>query len=155
TREPKQQSEHDAALNNLALARAGRGDIDGAIIAVAKLRDEAKARDVLSYVVRRAIDSGHEPVVGPVIEALERRAGDADAALLLQVANSWIAVGGEGKARASLSAVMKLVDARKVQLTASDSALAAELTWRLDGAGKAEAMLAIVDKIGMFGPVAI
>ena len=155
TREPKQQSEHDAALNNLALARAGRGDIDGAIIAVAKLRDEAKARDVLSYVVRRAIDSGHEPVVGPVIEALERRAGDADAALLLQVANSWIAVGGEGKARASLSAVMKLVDARQVQLTASDSALAAELTWRLDGAGKAEAMLAIVDKIGMFGPVAI
>ena len=156
TREPKQQSEHDAALNNLALARAGRGDIDGAIIAVAKLGVEAKAREVLSYVVRRAIDSGHGPVVGSVIETLERRAGDAqDAALLLQVANSWIAVGGEGKARASLSVVMKLVDARQVQLTASDSALAAELTWRLDGAGKAEAIIAIVDKIGMVGPVAI
>ena len=76
---------------------------------------------MLSYVVRRAIDRGHGPVVGPVIEAFDRRAGDAqDAALLLQVANSSIALGGEGKARASLSVVMKLVDARHVQLTASN-----------------------------------
>ena len=52
TREPKLKWNHDAALHNLALARARRGDIDGALIAAAKLRDEAKVRR--SDILRRS-----------------------------------------------------------------------------------------------------
>ena len=55
---------------------------------VAKLRDEAKVRQVMSYVVLRAIDSDHTPVVGPAIEALQEMAIAAqDAGLLLQAAD--------------------------------------------------------------------
>jgi tetratricopeptide (TPR) repeat protein len=148
--DPKLQSDRDAVLNNLALARAGRGDIQGAFVVVAKLRDEAKVRQVMSYVVLRAIDSDHTPVVGPAIEALQEMAIAAqDAGLLLQAAERWYTVGSENKARGSLARAMKMIDAGQAKLTGADSGLAAELTWRLEASARPEALIDIVDRIGV------
>ena len=156
TREPNQRWEHDAALNNLALARGARGDIDGALIAAAKLPDDAKVREVISYIVRNAIDGGYAPVVGPAIETLEQRAVAAqDARLLIYAANAWNATSSEDNARNSLSQAMKLVDAGQVSLYGNDLGVAAELTWRLDRTGKAESMIGIVDRMGVNDPSAI
>jgi hypothetical protein len=156
TGDPKLQWDHDAALHNLALARAGRGDIQGAFVAAAKLRGEAKLRDVMSYIVRRAIDSDHTPVVGPAIEALQELAIAAqDAGLLLQAADRWYAVGSENKARNSFAQAMKLVDAGQATLTGEETGLAAELMWRLNRAGKPEALIGIVDRMGVKDPGAI
>ena len=148
--DPKLQSDRDAVLHNLALARAGRGDIQGAFAVVARLRDEAKVRQVMSYVVRRAIEGDHTPVVGPAIEAMQEMAIAAqDAGLLLQAAERWYTVGSENKARSSLAQAMKLIDAGQAKLSGEDSGLAAELIWRLQAAGKPEALPGIVDRIGV------
>jgi tetratricopeptide (TPR) repeat protein len=147
---PDQKSDRDAVLHNLALARAGRGDIQGAFAVVAKLRDEARVRRVMSYVVRRAIDSDHTPVVGPAIEAMQEMAIAAqDAPLLLEAAERWYTVGSENKARSSLAQAMKMTDAGQAKLTGAESGLAAELVWRLQAAGKPEALIEIVDRIGV------
>jgi hypothetical protein len=156
TREPNQRWEHDAALNNLALARGGRGDMDGALIAAAKLLDEAKIREVLSYIVRNAIDSGYGPVAGPAIETLEQRAIAAqDARLLVYAANAWNVTGSETNARNTLFQAMELVEAGQAPLEGNDLGLAAELAWRIEGRGKAESMIGIVDKMGFNDPSAI
>jgi hypothetical protein len=156
TGEPKVQWEHDSALHNLALARAGHGDIQGALAAAAELRDEARVREVTSYIVRRAIDSGHGPVAGPAIEALERRAAAAqDAGLLLRAAAGWYAVGNEEDARRSLADAMKMADEHRAPLAANDLSVAAELMWRIIGKGKAQSIFEIVDKIGVNDPSAI
>ena len=100
------------SLHNVALERAGHGDIQGAFAIVASIRDEAKVREVMSYVVRRAIDNGHTPVVGPAIEAMQELAIAAqDAPLLLEAAERWYTVGSENKARSSFAQAMKLIDA--------------------------------------------
>jgi hypothetical protein len=156
TGEPKLQWAHDAALHNLALMRAGHGDIQGAFGVVAKLRDEAKVREVMTYVVRRAIDNGHTPVVGPAIEALQEMALAAqDAGLLLQAADRWHEVGSDNKARNSLVQATRLIDSGQAKLAGKDFALLAELTWRLEASGKPEALLDIVDRIGVTDASAI
>jgi hypothetical protein len=156
TGDAKAQWAHHAALNNLALARAGHGDIQGAFAVVAKLRDDAKQRQLMSYVVRRAIESDNTPVVGPAIEALQQLALAAeDAESMLQAANYWDAVGSENNARSSLSQAMKMVDARHAPLTGENSSLAARLTWRLNAGGKPEALIDIVDGTGVNDAIAI
>jgi hypothetical protein len=148
--DPKLQWSHDASLQNLALERAGHGDIQGAFAVVASIRDEAKVRAVMSYVVRRAIDNGHTPVVGPAIEAMQELAIAAqDAPLLLEAAERWYTVGSENKARSSFAQAMKLVDAGQAKLTGEDAGLAAELAWRLDAAGRPEALFDIAEKWGV------
>ncbi|MFC5324219.1 hypothetical protein [Bradyrhizobium oligotrophicum] len=154
--DPKQQWAHQAALNNLALARAGRGDIEGALDVAAKIGSEAEIRSATSYVVRRAIDDGHGPVAAPAIEALLQQARAAqDVSLLLQAANAWFQVDNEKEARRELDEVMKLVRERQTPLDANDVSLAAELTWRIDGNGDPRAMLGIVDRLGVNDPGAI
>ncbi len=156
TRESKLRGYHDGALHNLALVRADRGDIDGALIATAKLLDEAKVRQVTVYLVQRAIDAGHGPVAAPATETLEQRATAAqDVPSLLVAANAWYVAGEKDKAGKSLAQAMKLVDAIQTPLTGNDLGLAAELMWRLGGAGKAEAIIGIVEQIGVNDPVAI
>jgi len=156
TGDPKLQSDRDAVLNNLAVARAGRGDIQGAFAIVASLRDEARARQLMSHVVQRAIDSDHTPVVGPAIEALQEMAIAAqDAGLLLEAADRWYTVGSENKARSSLAQALKIIDAGQAELTRTDSGLAAELTWHLHAASKPEALIGIVDKLGVIDAGAI
>ncbi|MBR0895585.1 hypothetical protein JQ616_11545 [Bradyrhizobium tropiciagri] len=151
TGDQKLQWQHDAALINLALARAGRGDVNGAIAAATKLRDDAKVRETISYVVKRAIETGHEAAAAPAIEALEQRAGTAqDAPLLLAAANAWYTTGDEDRARDDLAQVLTMA-----RLTGNDAGLAVELAWRLDGAGKPESMITIVDKFGVTDPSAI
>src|SRR5258708_18645219 len=99
TRESKLRGYHDGALHNLALVRADRGDIDGALIATAKLLDEAKVRQVTVCLVQRAIDAGHGPVAAPAIETLEQRATAAqDVPSLLVAANAWYVAGEKDKA---------------------------------------------------------
>jgi hypothetical protein len=44
---------------------------------------------------------------------------------------------------------MKLVDAGQAKLTGEDAGLAAELAWRLDAAGRPEALFDIVEKWGV------
>jgi tetratricopeptide (TPR) repeat protein len=152
----KQRTDSDTALHNLALARAGHGDIQGALAVVAKLSDGVRVRDVTSYVVRRAIDSGHGPVAAPAIQSLQQIAYIVqNVGLLLRAAESWLAIGNEASARESLSKALEKRDALQAQLTWEESSLAAELTWRLEGAGKAEAMIGIVDKLGANDPSAI
>jgi hypothetical protein len=154
--DPKLQWDHDAALHNLALARAGHGDIQGALDAASGLRDEKKIRDVTSYIVRRAIDAGYGPVAGPAIEALEQQASATqNPGLLLQVASDWYGIGEEELSRRSLAAAMKVVDERHSPSDVNDTNFAAELMWRIDGAGKAETMIGIVDKMGVNDPGAI
>jgi hypothetical protein len=143
-------------LHNLALARAGHGDILGALDAASELRDEAKIHDVTSYVVRRAIDSGYGPVAGPAIEALEQQAvATQNAGLLLQAASDWHVIGEEELARQSLVAAMKVADERHSPLAANDLGVAAELMWRIDGKGEGQAMLGIVERLEVNDPNAI
>jgi len=154
--DPKQQWAHQAALNNLALARAGRGDIEGALDVAAKMGSEAEIRNVTSYVVRRAMDEGHGPVAGPAIEALQQQARAAqDLSLLLQATNAWFKIDNEKEARQSLAEAMKLAGQRQEPMDANDLSLAAELTWRVGGNGDPRAMLAIVDRLGVNDPNAI
>jgi hypothetical protein len=154
--DPKLQSDRDGVLHSVAVARAGRGDIQGAFAIVAKLRDEAKAREVMSYVVQRAIEKGHTPVVGPAIEALQELAIAAqDAGLLLQAAQRWDTVGSENRARISLAQAMKMIDVGRVKLGWEDAGIAAELTWRLNAGGKPEALPDIVKKFEVNDPRAI
>jgi tetratricopeptide (TPR) repeat protein len=152
----KQRTDSDTALHNLALARAGHGDIQGALAVVAKLSDGVRVRDVTSYVVRRAIDSGHGPVAGPAIESLQQIAYVVqNVELLLRAAESWLAIGNEASARESLAKALEKRDALQAPLSWEESSLAAELMWRLEGAGKAEAMIGIVDKLEVNDPSAI
>jgi tetratricopeptide (TPR) repeat protein len=156
TGEPKLEADHYAALQNLAIIRGGHRDIHGALAVVANLRDSTQVLEVTSYVAGNAIDGGYGPVAGPAIEALQQLADiEQDAGLLLRAAHDWYAVGNEGNARKSLARVMKGVEERGAPFAANDLGLAAELTWRLGGAGKAESLLAIVDKIGVNDPSAI
>jgi tetratricopeptide (TPR) repeat protein len=146
----------DVALHNLALARAGDGDIEGALAVVAKLSNGAKVRDVTSYVVRRAIDSGHGPVSGPAIESLQQIAYiTQNVGLLLRAAEDWLAIGNEASARKNLSEALRKRDALQTPLTWEEAGRAAELMWRLEGAGNAEAMIGIVDKLNISDPSAI
>jgi tetratricopeptide (TPR) repeat protein len=156
TGETARRGDHGTALHNLALERADRGDIQGALAATAKLRDDTKVRDVTSWIIYRAIDGGHGPVAGPAIESLQQIAFAArDVGLLLRAAQYWYAIGNEDNARNAMSQAMKRVDAGQARLSGSDSGKAAELTWRLDGKGKAESIIGIVDKIGVTDPIAI
>jgi len=154
--EPKLRMSSDGALHNLALARAGHGDIQGALAVVAKLSNGVRVRDVTSYIVRRAIDSGHGPVAVPAIESLQQIAYIVqNVGLLLRAAEGWLAIGNEASARESLSQALEKRDVLQAPLTWEESSLAAELMWRLEGAGKAEAMIGIVDKLGVNDPGAI
>jgi tetratricopeptide (TPR) repeat protein len=149
-------SNSDTVLHNLALARARRGDVQGALAAVAKLSNEVKVRDVTSYVVRSAIESGHGPVAGPAIESLQQIATTTrNVGLLLHVTEGWLAVGNEASARKSLSQALRIRDGTHTPLTWEDAGRAAKLLWRLDGAGKAEAMIDIVDKLEASDPSTI
>lgn len=152
----KLQTARDAALHNLALMRAGHGDIQGALGIAAKLSDENRIRDVTSYIVRRAIDNGHGPVAGPAIQAMEQQAGAAkDAGILLQAAHYWYDVGEEDEARRSLAQATKMTGEGQSSLTDSQRGVAAELTWRISGGGKAQALLDIADRLQVSDPFAI
>jgi hypothetical protein len=156
TADVKSRAERDSALQNLALDRAGRGDIDGGLAAVDKLSDGVKVREVASYVVTRAIDSGHGPVAGPAIERLQQIAHIVhDVGFLLRAADGWWAVGNEDKSREALSEALEIRAQDQIQLDREQSSLAAELMWRSEGAGRAEVMVDIVDKIGVTDPSAI
>ena len=145
-----QRTDSDYALHNLALARAARGDVQGALVAVAKLSNAKKVREVTSYVVRTAIDRGHGPAATPAIESLQQLAYiEQNVELLLRAAVGWRAIGNEARARESLSQALAIRDARQVPLNWEESVVVAELMWRLDGGGKAEAMIGIVDKLGI------
>jgi len=153
---PKQEADHYAALQNLAIIRGSHGDIQGALAVVAKLRDAAQVREVTSYVAGNAIDGGYGPAAGPAIEALEQLADiEQNAGLLLRAAHHWYAVGNEDNARNNLSKAMKLADELHAPLTADDLGVAAELMWRINGEGKAQSILGIVDKLGVTDPSAI
>jgi tetratricopeptide (TPR) repeat protein len=156
TGEPKQQAEHYSALQNLAIMRAGHGDIQGALAVVAKLRDGAQVREVTSYVAGNAIDDGYRAVAGPAIDALEQLADiEQDVGLLLRSAHDWYAVGNEDNARNTLSRAMKIADEQHTPFAANDLGVAAELMWRISGQGKAEAIFVIMDKLGVSDPGAI
>ena len=156
TGEPKLQWEHNAALNNLALDRAGRGDIQGALDAAGELRDGTKIREVTFYVVKRAIDSGYGPVAGPAILAAEHQAVAArDSGLLLQVAKDWYDVGDEEGARRILAEVTEMAKLPQSSLAAADRGLAAELMWHISSNGKPEAVLDIAEKLEVNDPAAV
>jgi hypothetical protein len=143
--DPKQQEDHESALHNLALARAGHGDVPGALDIVAQLRVEKRVRDVTAYVARRAIDSGHGTAARPAIRAMEKQANAAqDAGLMLQAADDWYQAGEKQNAQRTLTLALKTARERQSTL---DVGVAAELTWRLEGNGNAEAMLEIVDRL--------
>jgi len=156
TGEPKLQREHDSALHNLALTRADHGDIQGALDVTAQLRDEKRVREVTSYIVRRAIDHGYGQIAGPAIRVMEQQASAAqDTNLLLQAAKYWYEVGEEEDARRRLTQALKMAEERQSTLAAKDLGVAAELMWRINGNGKAQALLEIVDKLQVNDPGAI
>lgn len=156
TSDTRSRTERDSALHNLALARAGRGDIEGGLAAVDKLSDGVKVRQVTSYVVRRAIDTGHGQVAVPAIERLQQIAYIVhDVGLLLDAAKGWHAVGNASKSREAMSQALDMRAQDQVQLDFAQSSLAAELMWRIEGAGRPETMIDIVDRIGVTDPNAI
>jgi hypothetical protein len=153
---PELQQQRDAALANVASSRADHGDIQGALDVVAKLGDAAGARGTITEIVRRAIEDGYGPVVGPVIEVLQQQARVVqDAGSMLQAANFWYEAGNEERARQSLDEAMRVVGEHQTSLGPDNIALAAELMWRIQGKGEAKAMLPIVDKLGVNDPSAI
>ncbi len=150
------QTKRGSALHNLALIRADHGDIQGALGIVAKLNDASRARDVTFYIVRRAIDGGHGPIVGPVIQSMEQQAGAAkDAGLLLQAANYWYEVGQEDDARRCLTQAIKMTGEGQSSLTADQRGVAAELMWRISGEGNPQALVDVADKLQVNDPSAI
>ena len=156
TGEQKLQWEHDAALHNLALARAGRGDIQGALDAATKLGEETKIREATAAIVARAIDDGQGPVVGPAIEALEGHArATGDSGAMLKAADGWYNLGNEESARRSLDEAMKMGAEPTARPEANDIGLTVELMWRINGKGEATAMLPIADELGVTDPSTI
>lgn len=150
------QWSHDAALQNLALVRAGHGDILGALDVAGELRDETKIHEATLSIAANAIYSGYGPVARPAIEALEQQAkADQNARLLLHAAKDWHEVGEQEFARQRLAEAMMTADEHHSPLVENDLGDAAELMWRLNGAGKAESMTAIVDKLAVNDPGAI
>jgi hypothetical protein len=156
TGDPELQRAHDGALHNLALARAGQGDIQGALDVAARLGDERRVRSVTSSIVRRAIDNGHGPGAGPAIQAMERQAGAAqDASLLLQAVNDWHELGEEENARRSLVQALKMAENRQAALAGSEAGVAAELMWRINSHGEAQALLDIAERLQVNDPGAV
>jgi hypothetical protein len=140
----------------LALTRAGHGDIQGALEVAAQLGDENHIREMTSYIVRRAIDAGHGPSAGPAIQAVEQQASAAqDVSLQLQAANYWYEVGEVENARRSLAQFLKMWEEIQSTSPANDAGVAAELMWRINGNGKAQALLEIVDSLEVNDPSAI
>ncbi len=153
TGDPKLQWAHDAALDNLALARAGRGDMLGALDVASELEDEAKIHEATASIARRAIDSGRGAVAGPAIEALQQQAAATqNAHLLLLAASDWHDVDEDVRARQWLEEAIRIAGERHSPLDANDLGIAAELMWRIDGKGEAQAMPGIVDKLGVTDP---
>jgi hypothetical protein len=153
TGNPEQQWKHDAAIHNLSLVRADHGNILGALDAASELRDETKIHEVTAYIARRAIDNGHGPVAAPAIEVPEQQASATrNVGLLLKAANDWYEVGDETKARRGLDEAMTISKEGQSGLAADDLGVSAELMWRINGQGKAEAMLGIIDRLQVNDP---
>jgi hypothetical protein len=154
TAEPELRRDRNAALHNLALNRATRGDLQSVLAVV--LDDETKIVNVTSGAVRRAIETRHESAVAPAIETLQQFAiRTRDARLLLQAAEDWYSAGNEDKARDCLSEAMRIADAQHTPFPHDAFGRTAELTWQLDGEGKPESLIVIVDQLGVNDPFAI
>lgn len=129
---PKLRWEHDSALQNLALQRAGRGDVAGALALVEKIRDVAQRRDAIFDAVKNARASDPRPAAMAVLERLKQTAVDeGDANLLVKVATEMHRLGDASEAR------MALAQALTRQGGAPDGkfdmSAAAGLVWSLDG----------------------
>ncbi|HMA73583.1 MAG TPA: hypothetical protein VKP67_19170 [Xanthobacteraceae bacterium] len=87
---------------------------------------------------------------------MEQQASAAqDTNLLLQAAKYWYEVGEKEDARRRLTQALKMAEERQSTLAAKDAGVAAELMWRINGNGNAQALLEIVDKLQVNNPGAI
>ena len=141
----KSQWERDAAFNNLALARSHRGDIRGALEIASQVGDGIKMREVISYVIRAALDGGYGVAAVPAIDRLAALARtNGNATLLIDAASATNRLDQKGKARDMLAEALAL------GRSGSDSKLelyaAPELMWRIDGN-----LQAALDMIGAAG----
>lgn len=123
------QFQRDGAFNNLALARSRRGDIAGAIEMTQQVGDGTKMREVLSAVIRTALDAGHGVAVLPAIDRLATMArANGDANLVIQAGSFANSASQKDKARSMLAEALVLRRNTTMSLFP-----AAELMWRLDG----------------------
>ncbi|MGJ4928230.1 hypothetical protein ACQR1I_16125 [Bradyrhizobium sp. HKCCYLS2038] len=153
---PSDKVERNSILENLALMRASRGDVEGALDVVAKISDDARMRDVTYDVVRRAIDQGNAAVARPAIEELQRQARAApDVRILLEVARAWLDVDNEQDARRALDEAIKLATERPVALDGYQATLAAKLKWRTEGHSYPRAILEFLDRFDVKDSAAI
>lgn len=128
----KSQWERDAAFNNLALRRSRRGDVRGALEMASQVGDGIKMREVISYVVRAALDGGYGVATVPAIDrlaALARANGNAN--LLTEVAAATNRLGQKDKARDLLAEALAL--GRRNADSKPGLFAAAELMWQIDG----------------------
>jgi hypothetical protein len=145
---PQLQSARDGALTNLALARAGHGDIQGALDVADELGDDTKVLQLSSLIARRAIDTGNSSMAEPAILATEQQAYAAgDMELVLQAAKYWYEVGKERDARGDLASALEKTKGVQPRFSESGLEIASELMWRFGGEGKPQAMLETVDKL--------
>lgn len=156
TGDPKLQWRHDAALSNLALIRAGHGDVRGALDVADEIRDEAKVRESWFYIARRTIDTGHGPAAPPAILAIEQEGfAIGNAGLVLRAAKYWYEIGEQSEARKVVASAVEMTQRIKLPFSGDDADVAAELLWRINAEGKPEAMLEIVDKLEIRDATAI
>jgi len=132
-RDPKLRSGLDGALHNIAVLRADRGDIAGAVAIVGKIQDRATAADVTSWVIQRARMSGYGDATRPAVESLEQAAlAMSEPNLLIDAADHWRQLGVEDAARNALAQALRVAGQpaqpqAKLKLTP-----AARLIWELD-----------------------
>jgi tetratricopeptide (TPR) repeat protein len=128
----KSQWERDAAFNNLALMRSRRGDVRGALEMASQVGDGIKMREVISSIIRAALDGGFGVVAVPAIDRLAALArANGNAKLLIEAASATNRLDQKEKAREMLAEALALgrrgADS-KLELYAT-----AELMWRIDG----------------------
>jgi hypothetical protein len=134
--------ERDSAFHNLALARSGRGDIRGALEMASRVGDGTRMRDVVSNIVRVALDSGYGTAAVPAIDllaALARANGSVN--LLIKAASATNRLDQKDKARDMLAEAVAL--GRRGADPSPNLFFVAELTWRIDG--NLDAALALIN----------
>jgi tetratricopeptide (TPR) repeat protein len=128
----KSQWERDAAFNNLALARSRRGDVRGALEMTSQVGDGVKMREVISYIIRAALDGGHGVAAVPAIDRLAALArANGNVTLLIDAASATNRLDQKDKAREMLAEALALGRSgadSNVELYA-----APELMWRIEG----------------------
>ncbi|MGE5548253.1 MAG: hypothetical protein ACM33T_15210 [Solirubrobacterales bacterium] len=143
----KQRWERAAGFQNLALARARRGDVDGALAVAGRVSDPVRVLEIIAFIVHAAREEGRGEATLPAIERLDAAARQGeDPTGLLKAAEGYMGVDRAATARGAVDKAIEVMTRRPSAADGGDVMLLADLMWRLDG--QAEPILAVIDRLG-------